>query len=171
MNRIQNIKTFAMEREAEKALEEANKQIELNMLAYQIECLWSRAKELIDVANACLENNIDFPHDKKTRLNENGAYVVPYDFVSSGIDHHVGFGAFYDRPVTCRAFDISYFNAISKRGGGYSEYELDLCNGKVYYSGRDAKYAMEKFLAEFDDFEASFYAWIDNLTNCLRGAK
>lgn len=164
MNRIQNIKAFAMKKEAENMLKEANEQIELNRLAYEIEGLWDRAKELIEVANACLENGIDFRKDRKC-LHVGKIYDTPEYFVSSAISHQVGFGAYSHGPVTFGTLCINHFNAISKRGGGASEYELDLCDGKVYYSGPDAKFAMERFLANFDEFETAFYAWIDNLTN------
>lgn len=165
MNRIQNIKTYAMKKEAEKILNEANEQIELNKLACEIENLWDRAKELLEVANACMENGIQFTFDKRhfRSLQASGNYPVGASFVSSPISHNVGFGAYSHGPVAFGMFALKRFNAISKRGGD-CDFELDLCDGKVHYFGKDAKYAMKRFLEEFDEFEESFYAYIDHLT-------
>lgn len=62
MNRIEMIKSYGQDEEMSKALADITKQIELFKAIAEIEWNWNRAKELIDTANACVQNHIDIPN-------------------------------------------------------------------------------------------------------------
>lgn len=133
-------------------------------LKTNIEMLWDRAKALIDLYNASVDAGLTPPpssfSDWEIRNN---------NFIAGGIYHRLGFGTYQpDRYGKIGSpYDLRYnshADSISIRGGGYSVYEIDLCNGKLNYTGDGAIKRLEDFVEDFNEFETRFYDWFDRKT-------
>lgn len=157
MDRIENIKRWRVRQDIKKVAEEEAKREKLAKLTADIEALWDRAERLIEVYNAGLKVGLPYPKDE----------IHERCFTSNSWSHYLGIGYYY---VGMYFGGVGFgdatrdkFNAISIRGGGACNYEIDLCDGTLHYTG-DAIRRLEKFVEEYNDFEKLFYDWIDNIT-------
>ena len=160
MNRIENIQRWKVRQELKKVAEEEAKNEHLAQLTADIEALWDRAKVLIEVYNEGKKVGMPYPTDTMHQRC----------FSSNSWSHHIGVGYYYPgmyhgNPGFGDA-NRTAMNAISIRGGGACDYEIDLCNGKLHYTG-DALARLERFVTDYNYFEKMFYDWIDEHTNSL----
>lgn len=176
MDRIEKIEAYAKARNEQMSQEAYNKQAHVVELLNTVRSFAPRMKELMKVGISMYENNIPFG----PLCNEPGASDCDDRiFFSNGWSHKVGFIQAYringNIPGRTQHLPIG-FGII---GGGCagenltfnSDGELEWLNhpfGKpAGVSGRpwsecDTKH-LERFVADFDKFEAEFYAYVDSL--------
>ena len=162
MDRIENIKRWRVRENIKQVAEEEAKKEHLAKLTADIEALWDRAEKLIEVYNAGLEVGLPYPkdeiHERCFTSNSWSHYLgVGYYYVGMYFGNGTAFGNAKDN------FKVRYFNAISIRGGGACNYDIDLCDGTLHFTG-DAIPRLEKFVEEYNNFEKLFYDWIDEIT-------
>lgn len=172
MSRIDDIKQYAFERdEAERIRQEKIQQRKQGYID-RIKAFGPRIKELIEVANACIENGVE--------INRQGKSFSQYQdewnnatFCTNCITHRVGFVWQYKDGKF-----INRINTIGIDGGGANgEYYLRT-NGDYLISrvGRGCEdecneldeYQLKTFVKTFDEFETSFYKYVDNLLPSIR---
>jgi len=155
MNRIENIKNYAERKQYEEVQKEVAEKLHLEKVTNEIEALWGRAKELIDTYNACADYGIKFPKGKCDFADM---------FTADGIYHGIGFDVWAKRNQAMSIKgDLKHRDTISIRGGGCCHYEIDLYDGKLYFSGSDT-HRLDTFVEQFNDFEKKFYEWVDETT-------
>ena len=163
MNRVNKIKAFRERENNKKLAEIEQKEREHNELLQQIQKLTPRIEELIDVARACLENNIEINKYRKTHLSKYDHYEEG-TFVTNGISHRVGF-------VLERMQGKPLITHMGIQNGGYNG-KLDFfTNGIETYSVHEDSHEegipqnsdMKKFLKTFDYFESAFYKYVDDI--------
>lgn len=172
MGRIDDIKQYALKRdEAERIKQDKLFQRRQGYIE-QIKAFGPRIKELIEVANACLENDVEI-----NRLGESHSqYSYEWNnatFCTNGITHKVGFVKQYKNNEF-----INRIEEIGIDGGGANgEYYLRT-NGDYLISrvGRGYEdecnelddYQLETFVKTFDEFETAFYKYVDSLLPSLK---
>lgn len=152
MDRMKQLEAWKMKKDLEERVKADLAAEHERKVVAEIEALWPRAKEIIQLYNACLDKGVNFPKGKSYNDWTNC-------FFSNAWSHHLGVGR-CNRSQSLGADKIKV-NAISIRGGGACHYEIDLYNGYLYYEGDDAMSRMEKFVDEFNQFETEFYEWFD----------
>ena len=172
MSRIENIKRYAMERDESERIRIVKEQQRKQGLIAQIKDLGPRVKELIEVANACLENGVE--------INKQGKTDSPYHdewnnatFCTNCITHKVGFVWQYK--------DHKFINRIEAMGvdGGGANGEHYLRTDGEYVVSRGSRsyeasykepdeYQLETFVEGFDEFESAFYKYVDNLLPSIK---
>ena len=148
--RIQNIKDYQVKKQIMENAKQLAYEEHYNQLTQDIEALWPRAKEMIDVYNACVKSGVvEFPMEYilGTRNNK---------FLARKRDGFLGFsqlGLQNNSP---------YVNAVGMYSFG--SYKIDLSNGYLYIDGgkRDIVSHLERFVKEFNTLETEFYSWFDN---------
>lgn len=151
MDRMKQLEAWKMKKDLEERVKaDLAAEHEKNVVA-EIEALWPRAKEVIDLYNACLANGMKFPSPT------GNDWTNP--FYSNAWSHWLGVGRV--NKDQCRGADTFPVNAISIRGGGACHYEVDLADGVLNYEGRDAMRRLDNFVNEFNKFETKFYDWFD----------
>lgn len=153
LERIVNIKKCAERKAKTEALKEAEYDHDIATSIAKIEALWTRAEEMLMVANACMENGIKMPKEGK-RV-----------FYADSILHRLGFGNVTEAKNGFGIACASCYNSISING---SNYQIDFYNGKVHFEGRKDdnffRRRLREFVDEFNDFENRFYNWVDMVT-------
>lgn len=172
MSRIDNIKQYAMARDEAQRAAEQKLQERKNNYIEQIKAFGPRIKELIEVANACLENGVE--------INYQGKSDSPYHdewnnatFCTNCITHKVGFVWQYK--------DQKFINRIDAMGidGGGANGEFYLRTngdylisrvGRSYEAGCNEldEYQLETFVKTFDKFETAFYKYVDTLLPSMK---
>lgn len=159
--------------EDEKARREKEARIEQILLKEQIGLLEGRIKEILALANKCIELGIEIPESEpfSHKRYAGKAYGYDADFVADGIWHHVGFyrtwGCSYKRPY-------AYLAILNGGACGPWDFVTDgmqilAVSNRDYYddddheTGQPRTEDMKKFLREFPVFESAFLKWIDSL--------
>lgn len=152
-NRIGSIKNFAENRDREIAEKERMRLNRIEELKQIILSYGDRIINLIDTANACVENGIKIYYDSPNYCNYDHNH-----FVTDGWCHQLGFDFNYHCP--------SKITRIGKRGGGCCDFNV-FTDGRVVTTngGADTLRALENFVAKFDEFESKFYAYVDKICN------
>ena len=153
MSRIDNIKNFAQKREEDKVVKELAAQQRIEDYKKQIIALKPRIDEIIEVGNACRENNIPIACD----CGCHQGYDTHY-FYTNGWSHLLGF---VDEVKNGRRTSIT---KLGIQGGGCCHYDLKTDGITVDVSGSDTEYVLKRFVNEFDEFETEFYKYIDGVT-------
>lgn len=142
--------------ESEKAKQEAYEKELIN----QIQMKQERIMNIIRLANVCIENNIDFADNATSKKF---GYGDGYNFCADGIRHHVGLMNRYGQKK-----QVQYLGIIN--GGFCGVYDFYTDGVSVFSKHENTgKLAnprindIEKFLKEFECFEAAFYKWIDSM--------
>ena len=160
MDRLEAIRNYRKE-EDEKAKQEFIREMQVILsLRATIRTLKPRIDKLIETANVCLENQIWF--DTGNSYNKEDGYLA------DGITHKIGFiqnrvGLVRNRPINC----------LGIRGGGWCGNLDFITNGEymfmIAHYDPECKFKEEaplmylaQFVAGFDSFEKSFYAYIDS---------
>lgn len=166
----------AIERKAKRNQDEAQRRVKREQekrvaLMVRISELSPRIRDLVSIANACIENHIDFPDSRTTYKFGYGDGYRSFDFCADGIYHHVGF--MDCKQVACIKGQGAYklVRYIGIKNGGCCGTRDFYTNGREAFSVESRSGVkfdvrtedMEKFLKEYDAFERAFYAWIDSL--------
>ena len=167
MSRIDNIKAYKERTEEEKIKMEKDKADKKSALVDKVKALQPRIKELIDTANACLENGIEINKSHK----EFGQYYDKWEhgtFCTNGITHKIGF--------VWQFKDNKFINKIEEMGidgGGANGAYYLRTDGNYVISRIDRgyndkfgeldTYQLRRFVETFDDFESAFYNYIDKI--------
>jgi len=128
----------------------------------EIKDLEPRIRVLVDVGNACIRNCIPIEKKGSTQSYET------HQFVSNGWSHLTGLileGPHGELTSLERMKNQTTVVGVGKIGGGACDFNLEvLCNDEggidVKVSG-DAEYVLNKFLSEFDAFEAKFTEYVE----------
>jgi hypothetical protein len=162
-NRMKNLENWKIKKNIEENAKRLAEEERHNKIVADIEALWPRAKELIDLYNAGVDMGLPYPEEK--------TYSNARAMESNGWSHWLGVGYYdYRNPdthlVVNRMSNRSqrYANAISIRGGGASYYEIDLIDGHLIATGSYKWSRLEKFVEDFNKFEEYFYNWFDKIT-------
>jgi len=162
--RMAKIKAKAVANEDKKRNEEEEKQRQYIVARESIIELSPRICNLLDLANACLENKI-VPYKRAGSNIVGGSRNF---FEADGIFHHLGF----DRGIATmgKVRQLMIINGgwngnIDLRVGGdgvaQGYLNSDNVSGSRYVRPRTED--MQKFLKEFDNFEKEFLSFIDSL--------
>lgn len=157
LDKLENVKA----REERLKIEEAERK-EKERLGYvaRVKELNPKIKEILTVANKCVELGIQFPSASETR--QYGYGEEKWSFEADGFYHHVGFER------TKKGKQITFLKI--ENGGACGPYDFYVNESEMFLlhesTDTDKKpdiTNMKKFLKEFDLFEAAFYKWIDSL--------
>lgn len=157
MSRIDNIKAYAQERvQTEKAREE-ERQFKCEELTEKIRALKPRIKELIEVGNACLVNGIALTGQA---WGGHEGYDT-HQFITNCWSHLVGF---------VQNGKSAIFELGINAGGACGKWNFRTDGDKVYdVCGDERREAslehMQKFINKFDEFETTFYGYVDGITS------
>ena len=154
-SRLDKINTYKSNEEFLKATAEQKLEKEAKSLVKQIKALKPRIDELIKTGNACVENGI-----KMTGQAYGGheGYDT-HQFYTNCWSHLVGFVGSRDSKITFLGIDA---------GGACGNWSFRTDGEKVYsIYGKETQGPsvddMKKFLNKFDEFESSFYAYVDKV--------
>ena len=117
--------------------------------------------ELIDVANACVENNINIDTYHKALIRNDDEWEKG-TFVTNSISHKIGF-------VTQGKQKITYMGINA--GGACGRWDFRTNGDCVVATDEDNSHITTKpslsqckeFLNEFDEFETAFYNYVDKI--------
>jgi hypothetical protein len=163
-SRLKNLEAWKIKKDIEESAKQQIEEERVAKLVADIEALWPRAQELITLYNAGVDMGLPFP--------KSDDYSLDKTFVSNSVSHKLGFGRYAaEGPGRYDVVRSPYVNAISIRGGGACNFEIDLCDGKLHYSGSSAMrqldgggYSRNAFIPRFEKFEERFLAWFDEIT-------
>ena len=172
MSRIDDIINYAIQRDEKERIREEKAQQRKQGYIDQIKAFGPRIKELIEVANACLENGVEINYQGKSDSQYHDEWNHA-TFCTNCSTHKVGF--------VWQCKDYKFINRIEAMGidggGANGEYYLRT-NGDYLISkvGRsyDAEcneldeYQLETFVRTFDEFEEAFYKYIDSLLPSMK---
>lgn len=158
--RLKKINEFATKKMQRRTQKELETKKEIEKYKKEIEKLLPRIKDLVTVANVCLQSNISIENKSINSMKYKYGH-----FTADNWSHSIGFmadrtkgGFIFDRPT--------YVWGIGKLGGGCCHYNLIVSNGEVDVAGdedSDIKYVLKSFIDGFDEFENEFYMYIDRL--------
>lgn len=148
------------QQDAEVALQQKNRTTN-ERLRLKCENLYDRVHNLVVLGNHCVKNGI--------AIGQRGYESKP-DFYTNGIGHPCGFSS-CPGSNTRHLLDRSDIKGIGIDGGGVWGYGYILLDdlGDVLFDGRTVRSlpaqneAMNEFLRKFDEFEARFLKFIDEL--------
>ena len=159
MSRIDNIKAYAQEKVLKEQRAEEERQMKCKELTEKIKALKPRIKELVEVGNACLMNGIAI-------IGQGWGGHEGYDthqFVTNSWSHLVGF---------VQGGKSAIFEMGINAGGACGEWDFRTDGNRVYdvhektKAHREASLEhMQKFVNKFDEFEESFYGYVDGITS------
>lgn len=152
MSRIDNITKFAQRREEESIAKEVAELQRIENYKKQIIALRPRINEIIEVGNACINNNIKIEHTDTRQ-----SYETKH-FVTNRWSHLLGFVCDIESKNNKRISKLGIW------GGGWCHYDLETDGITIDVSGRDAGYVLRRFVDEFDKFETEFYKYVDSVT-------
>lgn len=168
VNRLDRINAYKGNEEFLKATAEQKVQDETIALVAQIRALKPRIDELLEVGNACLENGIELDAYHHNRgFNRSEDCYERGTFVTNSISHRVGF------VINAGKYDVKPLELGINNGGACGCYDFRTDGARVYFvheknklDTKDASYKLSDlraFLNKFDDFESSFYSYIDKV--------
>ena len=151
MSRVDAIKNYAVNKIAEE--EKAAIALRERICGYKeaILDLKPRIDELLEVGNACLQNGI--PLEGQAFGGHEG--YDTHQFITNSWSHLLGFVAEKDRP----------FTKLGIAGGGACDYNLKTDGVDITVSGNAVAHVLKRFVDEFDNFERSFYAYVDGIVS------
>ena len=152
MSRVDNIKRYAERREQAKIDSENLSAKRIEEYKTKIKELKPRIDELLAVGNACRENGI--PLEGNSIWGGHEGYDI-HQFISNEWSHVTGF--------ISEGSDDKPFTRIGKVGGGACDWNLKTDGNTIFVDGR-IEYVLKRFLDEFDEFEAKFYEYVDDIT-------
>ena len=159
MSRIDNIKAYAEEKVLKEQRIEEERQIKCEELTEKIKALKPRIKELIDVGNACLVNGIAITGQA---WGGHEGYDT-HQFITNCWSHLVGF---------VQSGKSAIFEMGINAGGACGKWDFRTDGDRVYDVHEETKEHreaslehMQKFINRFDEFEESFYRYVDGITN------
>lgn len=171
--RMNIIEQKAIRDKKEKEKEQNDLQVKTEQTLQKIRELSQRIKDLITLANKCIELNIEFPYYTYEYDYGYKSGGDSYNFIADGIFHHVGFiGHAKNTMFSYGMFKkillkVEYIGIINGGANGIYDFYTD---GTMTFSKcenhepEDPKLEdMEKFLNEFESFESAFYKWIDEM--------
>lgn len=149
VNRIDNIKKYGQKIKTDEITAEAKKKAEIEALYSRVRGLSPRIIQLMQTAQACLDNDIcidTYGRTKSTLYNtyENGT------FVANNTNNRIGFIV-----VRKEVLDIGIYGGLKTDGSTI------LTHGKL--DAKVDKRDLEEFLENFDAFEAAFYSYVDKI--------
>lgn len=150
MSRVDNIKRYAERREQAKIDSENLSAKRIEEYKTKIKELKPRIDELLAVGNACRENGIPLTGSS---FGGHEGYDT-HHFISNGWSHVTGFIS--EGPG-------KPFTRIGKVGGGACDWNLKTDGNAIFVDGK-IEYVLKMFLDEFDEFEAKFYEYVDDIT-------
>lgn len=165
-SRLDKINGYSENTHTLKLADDVRRMFKEDALIAQIRKLRPRIDELLDTANACLENGIEVDaYGKKF-----SRYLDTYDngtFVTNSISHKVGFAQARGNQYN----PIKQFTMLGiNNGGACGCYHFRTDGTRVVSVHEDTKQEtspriqdMERFLQEFDAFESAFYAYVDKI--------
>lgn len=154
-NRINAIAEFAQRREADKVSKEMELARKHEECKVKIRALKPRIDELLEVGNACLENNISL--EGKEWGGHEG--YDTHQFITNSWSHLLGFVAEYDQIARKR----KPFKSVGIYGGGACDYNLITDGITIKLDGNSTLHVLKRFVDEFDKFESEFYAYVDKV--------
>lgn len=166
VSRVDAIKAYKKRKDEEDARKEKEKMDRIEALKYEIHKLQPRIAELINVANACMENGIEINSFGKTSSPHEGKAT----FVTNSISHRVGF-AWDGNPREYRD-GLRKVEMMGINAGGVCGCWDFRTNGKNTISVNESNLKrceepkiehMEQFLRGFDEFEERFYDYVDSI--------
>ena len=149
--RIQNLKDWKIKKQLKETAEQMAKEEHEAEVRASIEALWPRAKEMIDIYNACVDAGVSFPTEYNCGSYRN-------QFLAWELGGWIGFskvGIPQNSP---------HVNAVGMHS--FKDYDINLCGCGlyVYTEGNRTMKRMEVFADEFNAFEEKFYDWFDKFT-------
>lgn len=159
MSRIDNIKAYAEEKVLKEQRIEEERRIKCEELTEKIKALKPRIKELIDVGNACLVNGIAITGQA---WGGHEGYDT-HQFITNCWSHLVGF---------VQSGKSAIFEMGIDAGGACGKWDFRTDGDRVYDVHEETKEHrgaslehMQKFINRFDEFEESFYRYVDGITS------
>lgn len=157
MNRIDKIKNYAKNKALKQQTAEEEKSLKCKELAEEIKTLKPRIKELIEVGNACLVCGI--PLTGQAWGGHEG--YDTHQFITNCWSHLVGF---------VQSGNSAIFEMGINAGGACGNWNFRTDGDNVYdVYGDNVREAslehLQKFINNFDEFEKSFYEYVDKLVN------
>ena len=163
MSRIERIYKYR-ETEEEKAAQKAKEQENLGKeLIKKVKGYEPRIKELIETANACIENGIEI----NAYGNSLDSYEDKYEkgtFVTNSITHRLGFVRPTKRFEAIKELGINAGGACGNwdfRTDGVKVYSLNNADKKA--KSKPSVEHMKLFIGWFDYFETAFYDYVDGI--------
>lgn len=165
MDRMARIAAYGARRSENSEQGEEAKKKQYQELVGAISRLRPRITELIKTANACLDNGIRVCGTYVTDTYEMG------NFVTNSVTHKVGF---VQKRLAYLGNESRHFNTVGiDNGGACGPYHFRTNGIDSYFTtgGKgngdpsldSAVFTMKRFVAEFDAFEAAFYAYVDSI--------
>ena len=168
MNRLERIKAYKENKDKENDYNISKEMEEYYKLMAYITSLRPRIAELIETANACLENGIEINKYRCTHSDYDNKYERG-TFVSNAITHKVGFiqgngcsfGYNKRTPITMMGIVNGGMNGCyDLHTNGLDAYYH--CDGKIVKAdNRD----LLKFVNGFNKFEKAFYEYVDRVVD------
>jgi len=161
MDRIERIKAYNAAKKNAESNEKEAQRCDWVKLQEDISKLKPRIEELIKTANACLENGIEITNTyldlNYNRVKDTYAYGC---FVTNSITHRLGFVHTPGSKVSLLGIDA---------GGAFGEFHFRTDGNDTYSIDKDSHISapknehMQKFLSSFNEFEESFYKYVDGI--------
>ena len=159
MNRIDKIKNYAKNKALKQQTAEEEKLLKCKELTEEIKTLKPRIQELIEVGNACLVNGIALT-GQAWGCHEG---YETHQFITNCWSHLVGF---------VQNGKSAIFELGINAGGACGEWDFRTDGNKVYDIHEETKEHrkaslghLQKFINKFDEFETTFYEYVDGITS------
>lgn len=149
--RLQHLKDWQIKKQLKETAEQMAKEEHEAQVKADIKALWPRAKEMIDIYNACVDAKAPFPTEYNCGYQRN-------QFLAWELGGWIGFskvGITQSNP---------YVNAVGMHS--FKDYDINLSGQYIYTEGNQShiKDRMEEFVSEFNAFEEKFYDWFDKFS-------
>lgn len=170
--RLKGIKKEKELLKEEEAVKHDKEELEYLESLNKLDALSQRIKDILKIANACIDNEIDLPYpaSKYGYHQDDCLYTEKISgFISNGWSHWVGF---------MRRNKKAYFQYLGFYCGGacgcydfytngneaFDFYENNNINNvQQHQKERPSKKHIDRFVKEFPHFEECFYKWVDSL--------
>ena len=169
-SRIDSIKAYKVQVEQEK-IEAHNRELaEREELIIKIKELQPRIVELIETANACIENDIEINKYHKSGCYSSDDSWERGTFVTNGISHNVGFVETFKEYNHSTKHSITEIGIEAGGACGALDFRTDGVNVYSIHERTKEKSEplnkhMKDFLRVFDKFEEAFYSYVDRVVN------
>lgn len=168
----EKIKNHNIKIEEEKKQKEIKIQKQTEEYITEIKQLKPRIEKIIEIGNLCIKNNINIEKNSTKAKYENNV------FITDAIHHQLGF---YPNNWDYSTFKCTKYDYIGFQNGGFYEDWDFITDGKDIFEVHEDRdritpiiddyatyrkptiYQMSKFLNYFDEFEKTFYNFINNL--------
>lgn len=158
-----------------------------NKLVIEINALFPKIKDIVDVANVCLDNGFEFDYKKQSKEEYKNGYLL-----AESCGHYLGlirrprdssgntnYSSHEFYAIGFRYLYFYYDKSISKSDRFFEDVDLIVTKNEIKCIHRRATCTssgwgsaeieapnklLERFLKEFPAFEEGFYEYIDTLT-------